>query len=154
MLRTVLLSIHVLAAIVWLGCGLYELLLMHEIRRARGSLEEVALIRIYGRYAGIVAIATLVVAAAGVAMALLLGWGFFSVLWLGAKQGIMSAIILCMIILAPMFIKTYAAIDAISETNASSVKAARDAIGRVERYVILMRLGGLVAVVLAIWRPT
>lgn len=154
MLRTVLLSIHVLAVIVWLGFGLYELLLIREIRRARGSPEEVALIRIYGRYSGIVALATIVVAAAGVAMALLLGWGLFSVLWLGLKQGIMSAIILGMIALTPLFIKTYAAIGEISETNFLSVAKARDVIGRVEQYVILMRLGGFVAVVLAIWRPT
>ncbi len=87
-------------------------------------------------------------------MALLLGWGLFSVLWLGLKQGIMSAIILGMIALTPLFIKTYAAIGEISETNFLSVAKARDVIGRVEQYVILMRLGGFVAVVLAIWRPT
>jgi uncharacterized membrane protein len=154
MLRTILLSIHVLAVIVWLGFGLYELLLVREIRRARVLPEEVALIRIYGRYAGIVAIATLVVAAAGVAMALLLGWGFFSVLWLGLKQAIMSAIILGMIVLTPLFIRIYARIGEISGANASSVEAAREVIGRAEPYVVLMRLGGLLAVVLAIWRPT
>lgn len=153
MLRTALLSTHILAVIVWLGFGLYELLLIREIRRARGLPEEIALIRIYGRYAGVVAIATLVVAAAGVAMALMLGWGFFTVLWLGLKQGIMAAIILGMIVLTPLFMRTYAAIGAISEGNAASLAAARDVIDRVERYVVLMRLGGAVAVVLAVWRP-
>jgi uncharacterized membrane protein len=90
-IRNVLLSIHILAVVVWLGCGLYELVLTREIHRARGSAEEIPLLRIYGRYAGIVAIATLVTAAAGVSMSLMLGWGFFSVLWLGIKQGIMAA---------------------------------------------------------------
>ena len=153
MLRTALLSTHILAVIVWLGFGLYELLLIREIRRARGLPEEIALIRIYGRYAGVVAIATLIVAAAGVAMALMLGWGFFNLLWLGLKQGIMAAIILGMIVLTPLFMRTYAAIGAISEGNAASIAAARDVIDRVERYVVLMRLGGVVAVVLAVWRP-
>jgi uncharacterized membrane protein len=153
MLRTALLSTHILAVIVWLGFGLYELLLVREIRRARGSPEEVALIRIYGRYAGVVAVATLVVAAAGVAMALTLGWGFFTVLWLGLKQAIMAAIVLGMIVLTPLFMRTYAAIAALSDGNAASLAAARDAMGRVEKYVILMRLGGAVAVVLAVWRP-
>jgi len=153
MLRTALLSTHILAVFVWLGFGLYEVLLIREIRRARGAPEEIALIRIYGRYAGVVAIATLVVAAAGVAMALTLGWGFFNVLWLGLKQGIMAAIILGMIVLTPLFMRTYAAIGAISEGNTASLAAARDIIGRVERYVVLMRLGGVVAVVLAVWRP-
>ena len=153
MLRTALLSTHILAVIVWLGFGFYELLLIREIRRARGSREEIALIRIYGRYAGIVAIATLVVAASGVAMAVTLGWGFFNVLWLGLKQAMMAAIIVGMTVLTPLFLRTYAAIGAVSEGNVASLATARDIIGRVERYVILMRLGGVVAVVLAVWRP-
>lgn len=153
MLRTVLLSIHVLAVIVWLGFGLYELLLTREIRRARGAPEEVALIRIYGRYAAVVAVATLTVAAAGVAMALSLGWGFFSVLWLGLKQALMAAIILGMIALTPLFARTYAAIAGVVDAQSPSLVAARELIGRVERYVIAMRLAGVVAVVLAIARP-
>jgi fatty acid desaturase len=153
LLRTVLLSIHILAVIVWLGFGLYELMLTREIRRARGSFEEVPLIRIYGRYAGVVAVATLIVAGAGVAMSVLLGWGFFSVLWLGLKQALMAAVILGMVILTPLFMRTYEAISKITDTNSPSLQTARDLIGRVERYVVLMRLAGIVAVVLAVWRP-
>jgi hypothetical protein len=153
MLRNTLLSIHILAVVVWLGFGLYELLLTREIRRARGLPEEIPLIQIYGRYAGLVAIATLIVAAAGVAMSMLLGWGFFSVLWLGIKQGIMAAIIIGMIVLAPLFVRTYAAIASISGPHSAELQTARGLIGRVERYVILMRLGGVVAIVLAVWRP-
>lgn len=37
MLRDSLLTIHVLGVIVWLGFGGYELLLSHEIRKARGT---------------------------------------------------------------------------------------------------------------------
>ena len=154
MLRNTLLSIHILAVIVWLGFGLYEILLTREIRHARGLPEEIPLIRIYGRYAGLVAIATLIVAAAGVAMSVLFGWGFFSVLWLGIKQGIMAAIIISMIVLTPLFIRTYAAIARISGPESAELQTARALMGRVERYVILMRLGGVAAVVLAIWRPT
>jgi hypothetical protein len=154
MLRNTLLSIHVLAAVVWLGFGFYELLLTREIRHAHGSPEEIPLIRIYGRYAGLVAIATLVVAAAGVAMSALLGWGFFSVFWLGVKQGIMAAIITGMILLSPLFVRTYAAIAGISGPNSPELQTARTLIGRIELYVILMRLGGVVAILLAIWRPT
>jgi hypothetical protein len=153
-LRSTLLSIHILAVVVWLGCGLYELLLVREIRRAQGSAEEIPLLRIYGRYAGIVAIATLVTAGAGVFMSIMLGWGFLTVLWLGIKQWIMAAIILAMIFLAPLFIKTYAAIGAVSDSDSGSLQVARNLISRVERYVVLMRLGGVVAVLLAVWRPT
>jgi hypothetical protein len=154
MLRTVLLTTHILAVVVWLGFGLYEIILTREIRRARGSVEEVALIRIYGRYAGVVAVATLIAAAAGAAMAVFLGWGFFSVLWLGLKQALMTAIILGMIVLTPLFMRTYAAIASITDANSPGVAAARELIGRVERYVLLMRAGGVIAVVLAVWRPT
>ena len=86
-------------------------------------------------------------------MALALGWGFFNVLWLGLKQGIMAAIILGMIVLTPLFMRTYAAIGAISEGNTATLTAARAVIDRLEKYVVLMRLGGVVAVVLAVWRP-
>jgi ABC-type multidrug transport system permease subunit len=153
-LRNTLLSIHILAVVVWLGCGLYELLLTREIRRAHGAPEEIPLLRIYGRYAGIVAIATLFTAAAGALMSIMLGWGFFSVLWLGIKQGIMVAIILAMIFLTPLFMKTYAAISAVSDSDSTSLQIARDLIARVERYVLLMRFGGVISVLLAVWRPT
>ena len=153
-LRNTLLSIHILAVVVWLGCGLYELLLTREIRRAQGTAAEIPLLRIYGRYAGIVAIATLVTAAAGVCMSVMLGWGFFSVLWLGIKQAIMAAIILAMICLTPLFLRTYAAISAVSDFDSTSLLTARDLIGRVERCVVFMRLGGVVSVLLAVWRPT
>jgi hypothetical protein len=153
MLRNILLSIHILAVVVWLGFGLYELLLIREIRNARGLPEEIPLIRIYGRYAGIVAVATLVVAAAGVGMSILLGWGFFSVVWLGIKQSIMAAIVFGMIVLSPLFMRTYAAIAMISGPQSPELQTARDLIDRVERFAVLMRLGGVVAVVLAVWRP-
>ncbi len=153
-LRNTLLSIHILAVVVWLGCGLYELLLTREIRRAHDSPEEIPLLRIYGRYAGIVAVATLVTAAAGVSMSIMLGWGFFTVLWLGIKQGIMAAVILAMIFLTPLFLKTYAAISAVSDSDSPSLQVARELIIRVESYVLLMRLGGVVSVLLAVWRPT
>lgn len=150
MLRSVLLSIHLLAVIVWLGFGFYEVLVLREIGRARSRPEEAALIRLYGRYAGIVAVATLVVAAAGVAMMLAFDWGFFRVRWLGLKQAIMAAIILAIIALTPLFVRTYAAIGALREDDAATLAGAREAIARVERQVILMRVGG----VLAVWRPT
>ena len=153
MLRTVLLSIHLLAVIIWLGVGLYELFLRREIRQARGLPQEIALMRIYGRYAGIVAIATLVVAGAGMAMSLYLGWGFFSVLWLGIKQGIMATIILGMAVLTPLFMRTYEAIESISENDASGLAAVRTLLRRIEKYLVLILLGGLVAVITAVWRP-
>jgi hypothetical protein len=80
--------------------------------------------------------------------------GIFLVFWLGVKQGIMAAIIIGMIVLTPLFVRTYAAIARISGPHSPELQTARTLIGRIELYVILMRLGGVVAILLAIWRPT
>jgi hypothetical protein len=75
MLLDSLLTVHVFSVIVWIGFGLYELLLSREIRKARGTSTEIDLIRINGRYGGIVAVATLLVAISGILMASLFGGG-------------------------------------------------------------------------------
>lgn len=153
-LRNFLLTIHVLGVIVWLGCGLYEILLLRELRRLRGNTAaEVAVIRIYGRYAGIVALATLLVAAMGVWMTLAFDWGFFRTLWLGIKQGIMAAVLLGMAVLTPQFIAAGKSINAVRD-DGGGLHEALSWIARVERHVIPMRIGALIAVALAIFRPT
>jgi hypothetical protein len=152
-LRNSLLTIHILGVIAWLGFGGYELLLSHEIRKARGTNAEIPLMRIYGRYAGLVAIATLIVAIAGSAMAWFFGWGFFSSLWLGIKQTIMLAIVLDMALMSPIFIRTANEIKALPDSIGPQLDSVRALLTRVDRHVLPMRLGALVAVVLAVWRP-
>ena len=153
MLRDSLLTVHILGVIAWLGFGGYELLLSHEIRKARGTVMEIPLIRIYGRYAGLVAAATLVVAITGGAMAWFLGWGFFKYIWLGIKQAIMLAILLDIAFMAPSFIRTGNEIKALPDSGGAQLDSVRKLLARVERHVIPMRLGALVAVVLAVWWP-
>jgi len=153
-LRNVLLSVHLVAAIVWLGVGLYELFLYREIRRARGTPLEVQLIQIYGRYSSVVAVATLVVAAAGLLMSLLLGWGFFQQLWLGVKQAIMLLILLDMALLVPTFRRAYTEIAALStDDGVAALERCRTTLAQVHRHVVPMRIGALLAVLLAVWRP-
>ena len=153
MLRNLLLTIHLLAVIVWLGFGAYELLLSREIRKARGTPLEIDLIRIYGRYAGVVAVATLVVAISGFLMAALFGWGFFSQFWLGAKQIIMLLILADMVYMIPTFIATAKATNALTDSSGEPLERTRLLLAKVERHVVPMRLGALVAVVLAVWKP-
>lgn len=153
MLRDSLLTIHILGVIVWLGFGAYELLLAREIRSARGTAMEIPLIRIYGRYAGLVAAATLIVALAGGAMAVFLKWGFFNQLWLGIKQAIMLAILLDIAWMTPTFIRTGNEIKALPDNPGPQLDSVRSLLAQVERHVIPMRLGALAAVVLAVWRP-
>ena len=47
-MRSTLLTLHLLAVVVWLGASLYDLFLLREIRRAAGGGVELALIRIPG----------------------------------------------------------------------------------------------------------
>ena len=53
------------------------------------------------------------------------------IVWLGAKQAIMLLVLAVMVCMVPIFVAT----------------------AKVERYVVPMRIGALVAVVLAVWRP-
>lgn len=154
MLLDSLLTVHIFSVIVWIGFGLYELLLSREIHKARGTSTEIELIRINGRYGGIVAIATLFVAISGILMASLFGWGFFQQTWLGIKQGIMLAILLDMAWLTPTFRRAYREIRALSDVRGPELEQCRATLARIHPHVVLMRLGAIVAVGLAIWRPT
>jgi hypothetical protein len=153
MFRTILLSIHLVAVIVWLGAGLHDLFLTREIRRARGLPQEIPLLKLYGRHAGLAPAAVLVVAAAGLAMSLFLGWGFFTMLWLGIKQAIMASIVVGMALLTPQFAQAAVSIAALADGDSTGLEEIRGVVARIERYSNLMRLGGLLAVVLAVWRP-
>lgn len=153
MLRDTLLTFHILGVIVWLGFGFYELLLSREIRNARGTSLEIPLIRIHGRHAGLVAIATLVVAAMGISMSVFLGWGFFQHLWLGIKQTIMLAILVDMALLTPTFKRAFDQIAALDDSDGPGLERCRATLARIHRHVVPMRVGGVVAVVLAVWRP-
>ncbi len=152
MLRDILLTAHVFGVIVWLGCGLYEFFLAHEIKKARGSSLEIPLIQLYGKYAPVVAVATLVVAAMGILMSIFLGWGFFQHFWLGLKQLIMLLIIVDMVLLVPTFKLATDQINSLSDDPAI-LPAYHETFAKIERHVSLMRLGASIAVVLAIFRP-
>jgi len=69
MLRRTLLTLHLLGVVVWLGVGLYELFLDHEMRRVRGTPAELSLAPVYSRYGPVIAMGTLLVAARGVLQA-------------------------------------------------------------------------------------
>jgi uncharacterized membrane protein len=152
-LRNSLLTIHVLSVVVWLGCGLYELFLAHELKNARGTAGEVRLARIYLKYAAPVPIATLLVAGTGVWMAIALKYGFFQLLWLGIKQGLMILVLVIFASILPPFMKFQRQVNALPE-DASELPAETAAQFRsLEPWLVTMRILGTIAVVLAIWRP-
>jgi uncharacterized membrane protein len=153
MLRGALLALHLLGVIVWLGAGLYELLLDHEMRRARGAPAELAMARVYARYGPLVAAATLLVALTGVAQSSLLGWGYFSVAWLGAKQILMLLVLAIMGALFPTFLRIGRLVAAHPEDARALSDEARGLFARVRPYVLVMRAAALLALLLAVFRP-
>jgi hypothetical protein len=152
--RSALLTLHLFGVIVWLGTGLYELFLDREIRRARGTPAEVSLARVYVRYGPVVASATLLVAITGVLQASLFGWGYFSVLWLGAKQALMLLVLAVLGCLMPTFIRMSHVVSALPEGAEQLSDEARSLFSRARPWVLVMRSAALVAVLLAVFRPS
>ena len=82
-----------------------------------------------------------------------IGWGFFTSIWLGAKQAIMLLVLAVMVCMVPTFVATAKATAALDHSGGSVPENTRQLLAKVERYVVPMRIGALVAVVLAVWRP-
>lgn len=153
MLVNSLLTVHILGVIVWIGFGLYELLLHREIRRARGTPAEITLIRVSGRYGGLVALATLIVAITGAWMTSLMGLGYFRLLWLGILQAIMLAILLDMAWLTPTFVRFARELRELGEGPGPELERVRATSARLHPHLVLMRIGALVAVAVAVFQP-
>lgn len=151
--REPLLTIHVLSVIVWLGCGLYELFLARDLKRARGTPLELHLMRLYLRYSAPVPIATLLVAATGVLMAVFVGWGFFQHLWLGTKQAIMLIVLAIFASVVPPFLRLKAQVEALPPDAVQLPADAARIFDRLEPWLVVMRVLGATAVVLAVFKP-
>jgi uncharacterized membrane protein len=153
LLRGTLLTLHLLAVIVWIGAGLYDLFVSHELKRQRGTPAEVALARLYVRYGPVIVGAVLVVAVTGVLQSSLFGWGYFQHFWLGAKQALMVLVLGCLAAVFPTFARMGRVIGALPENAAELGDEARALFARAEPYILVMRGSALVAVVLAVFRP-
>jgi uncharacterized membrane protein len=152
-LRGTILTIHLLCVVVWLGAGLYELFLAHEMKRARGTAGEAVLLRIYVRYGPTVAIATLLIAASGAVQSSLFGWGYFQTLWLGAKQALMLFVLATMAFLSPTFLRLGRLTASLPRDAGEVPEEARVLLRRSEPFILAMRGAGLVALALAVFRP-
>ena len=151
-MREPLLVIHILSVIIWLGCGLYELFLAREMKRARGSHLELELTRIYLKYAAPVPVATLLVAATGATMAVVLEWGFFQQFWLGMKQGLMVAVLIIFASVVPPFIKLQKIVETLPESATTLPAEAASIFDKIEPWLVVMRAMGAVAVIFAVFK--
>lgn len=152
-LREILLTIHLLANMVWIGFGFCELWLGRLFLAQDGSQAEAPLIRFIYRCDLVVFIATLTAFAAGTAMALLLGWGFFTHLWLGVKQAIMFGVLGVVVFILPTALKLGASIGALPPGPGPATPEIRSLYLKLEPWYLVMRVAAVIAVVLAIWRP-
>ena len=153
MLRGALVTIHLLAVIVWLGAGLYDLFLASEIKRHRGRHEEIVLARVYVRYGPVIVAAVVVVAVTGVLQSSLLGWGYFQQLWLGAKQALMLIVLGALAAVMPTFSRLGRAVGALPSDATQLSEEARSLFARTEPYILVMRTAGFAAFLLAVFRP-
>ncbi|MFI5317211.1 MAG: hypothetical protein ACHQ6T_16035 [Myxococcota bacterium] len=153
MLRGTLLTLHLLGVIVWLGAGLYDLFLDHEIQRARGTPAEIALARVYTRYGPVIVVAALFVALTGALQASALGWGYFRVFWLGAKQLLMLLILGILAWLLPIFARMGRAVAAHPAGASELSDEARALFRRVRPHILVIRGAALLALVLAVFKP-
>ncbi|WP_164155402.1 hypothetical protein [Sandarakinorhabdus rubra] len=151
--RELLLTLHLLGIIVWIGFGLCEYWLGRVFLTQAGSPAEAPLIRFIYRCDLVVFIATLISFAAGTAMALLLGWGFFNELWLGIKQGIMFTVLAVVGIILPRALRLGTLIDALPAGPGPVTAEIRALYHWLDPFFLVMRALAVAAVVLAVWRP-
>jgi hypothetical protein len=123
------------------------------MRLTRGKPAEVALARVYCRYGPVIAAATVLVALTGVLQSSLLGWGYFQHLWLGLKQALMLLVLGVMGVLFPTFIRIGRAVGSLAGDAPRLPDDIRSLFARAEPYILIMRGAGLVAIVLAVFRP-
>lgn len=151
--RSPLLTVHILSVIVWLGCGLYEIFLAREMKAARGTSFELQLTRLYIKYGATVPVATLLVAGTGAVMAIVLKWGFFEHFWLGMKQGLMVAVLIIFASIIPAFYKFTGIVNSLSAGVEALPEEAAQIFGRLEKWLITMRVMGAIAVGFAVFKP-
>jgi len=91
MLFKLLLVIHVLSVIIWLGGAVYErLFIVRNFNKAKGTQEEIVYAKVILATEKLFTLATLGVLITGISMTLVAGYGWFAWNWLGLKQVIAS----------------------------------------------------------------
>jgi hypothetical protein len=140
--------------IVWLGCGLYELFLSRDIRRAGDAAAEFHRFSTWFRYQEVIPIATVLVAVSGTLMSSFLGWGYFTSFWLGLKQSLMLLILLGMALVGPRVVRLKRQFLALPPGETSVPTEIRTVFFAAEPWFVAMRIAGVASVLLAVWRPS
>jgi uncharacterized membrane protein len=151
----ILLTLHLFGVAFWLGGAIYErVFLAKNIVRARGTGQELGLLKIMLSTETLFLSATLLVILTGVGMTLMTGLGFFQLSWLGLKQGLMVFILIGFALyIGPRMKKLKKLVEntshlggSISEENFKTLKQMLTGFDLVHIIVLINFL-------LAIWKP-
>lgn len=151
--RELILTVHLIAVIIWLGFGFFELWLGRIFLSDPNAPQAAPLIRIIYNADIVVFMSTLVAFGAGILQTHLFGWGWFETIWLGIKQSIMVGVLLIVAVILPMAFRLNARIKELPEGPGPASPEVVRTFKWLEPWYWAMRIAGLVAVVLAVWRP-
>ncbi len=150
--REILLTIHILAVVVWLGFGFFELWLGRIVLSDPQSSTGAPLIRIIYQSDVVVFIATLIVFGSGLLQTALFGWGWFATLWLGAKQAIMITVLVSVALILRRALGLGTLIEAMPPGPGPASEEVITAYRQLEPWYWFMRILGLVGLVSAVWK--
>lgn len=149
------LTIHLLCAAFWLGGSIYErIYIVRNMRRAAGTPDEAGLIRILLSTESVFMPNTILLLATGITLTVMSGSGWFSMSWLGFKQGVMAAIMLLFaLVVGPAMKKTKAIVKQQLSHIGQVPAECRTRLNTMIMGFDLIHIGVLINVVLAAMKP-
>jgi uncharacterized membrane protein len=153
MTHDLILAVHVLAAIVWIGFGFYELWLGRFFLETWNSSAAAPLVRFIHRSDLAAIIATMAVFLTGLGLAVLDFDRVTHELWLMLKLGIMTAVMGIVAFQLHATLDLGRRIDALPRGAGPVTEDIRDAYRHVEPWNLAMRLLAALAVLLSVFHP-
>lgn len=155
MVYTGLLILHLLSVTLWLGGAVYErVFLVGNIRRLRGSGQELGLIRIMLSSEPFFLGITTALLVTGITMSVMSGGGFFHLNWLGFKQMVMVLVLFGFsLYIGPRMKAVKKSIRDVISLRPDDSERIHGQIASMTRGFDLIHLGVVVNIVLAVWKP-
>ncbi|MFY0543271.1 DUF2269 family protein [Brevibacillus sp. H7] len=150
-LIVILIIVHILSAIAWLGGAIFErAVVVSAVKQARNTRLELSHIILYTRNLGYYGTILLLLAVSGIILALVTGLGFFQVMWLGLKQGILlGAILLFFPVVRPLVQRLQREAVKLEQGERVATEDVRSTFARSRWYFAVLHTAVLVNVLLA-----
>lgn len=152
---TWVLTLHILSAVIWLGGALYEtFFVFRNVRKYKGSETGLTFIRVFLGAAPYFAVSIVTLIVTGILLTVMTESGFFQVLWLGIKQGIMLTIVLIIIaFVMPRMKAVEKEVNYAIENESALPEAVYQRLRTAWRMLDLIHVLAIVNIFLAVWRP-